>query len=134
MSELFEMDPRLGEHSSVVADLKLSRVLLVNDANFPWLILVPRVNKVSEIIDLSIEDQRILIEEIAHVSHIVKNLFNPDKLNVAALGNMVAQLHVHIIARFKDDIAWPAAAFGHERRVYSAERFEDILLMLQHAF
>ena len=134
MNEPFKIDHRLSENSAVIAELKLSRVLLANKENFPWLILVPKINNVRELVDLSQENQLILMEEIAYVSCIVKKIFHPDKLNIAALGNMVEQLHIHIIARFKDDIAWPNAPFNQEVGPYSVERFEDVISMLKQAF
>jgi diadenosine tetraphosphate (Ap4A) HIT family hydrolase len=95
-----------------VKRLPLCDVLLMNDARYPWLILVPRRPSVSEIIDLSPDDRGRLMDEIALASTALKGAFDPDKLNVAALGNRVRQLHVHIIARFVSDVAWPGPVWG----------------------
>lgn len=101
------LDPHLERDSSPIVSLKLCQVRLQHNAAFPWVILIPQRENVSEIIDLSEADQRVLMEEIALTSRVMKHLFKPDKLNVANLGNIVPQLHVHVVARFKDDKAWP---------------------------
>jgi diadenosine tetraphosphate (Ap4A) HIT family hydrolase len=106
------LHPRLEDDAGAVGDLPLSRLLLANDANYPWLLLVPRRAGASEIIDLSESDQIQLATEIAAVSHALKAVAPCDKLNVAALGNVVAQLHVHVIARRRSDPAWPKPVWG----------------------
>ncbi len=106
-SEPFSLHPRLLGESVFVLDLELSRLVLMNNKRFPWLLLVPRRPAVAEIVDLSDQDQRILWGEIATISKLLRNLFHPDKLNVATIGNLVPQLHVHLIARFRTDEAWP---------------------------
>jgi diadenosine tetraphosphate (Ap4A) HIT family hydrolase len=95
-----------------VGDLPLSRLLLANDANYPWLLLVPRRAGAGEIIDLSEADQIQLAAEIAAVSRVLRAVASCDKLNVAALGNVVPQLHVHVIARRRGDPAWPKPVWG----------------------
>jgi diadenosine tetraphosphate (Ap4A) HIT family hydrolase len=106
------LHPQLEGDAGAVGDLPLSRLLLANDANYPWLLLVPRRAGASEIIDLSESDQIQLAAEIATVSHALKAVAPCDKLNVAALGNVVAQLHVHVIARRRSDPAWPKPVWG----------------------
>jgi diadenosine tetraphosphate (Ap4A) HIT family hydrolase len=106
------LHPQLDSDSVFVGDLPLSRVLLLNDANWPWLLLVPRRAGASEIIDLTEADQVALTGEIAAICRALKALTSCDKLNVAALGNVVPQLHVHIIARRRDDAAWPKPIWG----------------------
>jgi diadenosine tetraphosphate (Ap4A) HIT family hydrolase len=106
------LHPQLEADADAVGDLPLSRLLLANDANYPWLLLVPRRAGASEIIDLSESDQIRLAAEIAAVSHALKAAAPCDKLNVAALGNVVAQLHVHVIARRRNDPAWPKPVWG----------------------
>jgi diadenosine tetraphosphate (Ap4A) HIT family hydrolase len=108
----FSLHRQLADDTTPVGDLPLSRVLLANDANYPWLILVPRLPAVTEIIDLEENAQVQLTAEIARASAALKALTACDKLNVAALGNMVPQLHVHVIARRKDDAAWPKPVWG----------------------
>lgn len=108
----FVLNPTLEKDTFFVADLPLSRLLLMNDARFPWLILVPRREGMRELVDLMPGDQDQLLREINSVSRCLQQLFKPDKLNVAALGNMVPQLHIHIIARFASDAAWPKPVWG----------------------
>jgi diadenosine tetraphosphate (Ap4A) HIT family hydrolase len=111
-SPTFSLHPQLAADTVPVGDLPLSRVLLANDANYPWLILVPRLPALSEIIDLEENAQIQLLNEIAAASDTLKDLTACDKLNIAALGNMVAQLHVHVIARSRGDAAWPKPVWG----------------------
>jgi diadenosine tetraphosphate (Ap4A) HIT family hydrolase len=108
----FALDPRLAADTRPVADLPLSRLLLMRDGNYPWLILVPRVAGAVEILDLDAADRARLWEEIERVAAALKAETGADKLNVAALGNVVSQLHVHVIARFHGDAAWPAPVWG----------------------
>jgi diadenosine tetraphosphate (Ap4A) HIT family hydrolase len=108
----FDLDPKLGADSIAVAELGLCSVRLMMDANYPWLLLVPRRAGAVEIIDLDRVDQGVLMEEIALASRALKASVVCDKLNVAALGNSVRQLHVHIIARQQDDAAWPRPVWG----------------------
>lgn len=108
----WQLHPQLAEDTHPIAHLALCDLLLMDDANHPWLILVPRVADAVELIDLDPAQQTELMHEIAIVSHAIKRTFKPDKLNVAALGNLVPQLHVHVIARFQVDIAWPKPVWG----------------------
>jgi diadenosine tetraphosphate (Ap4A) HIT family hydrolase len=108
----WSLHPQLDADTVPVGELALSRLLLATDANFPWLILVPRCEGVSEIIDLDAPRQAELTREIAVVCRALKAVVPCDKLNVAALGNMVPQLHVHIIARRRGDPAWPKPIWG----------------------
>ena len=96
-----------------VADWALSRVLVMNDARYPWLILVPRRGEAKEIFDLSAEDRATLIEEIARASDGLKKLSAAAKINIGALGNLVPQLHIHVVARNLGDAAWPGPVWGH---------------------
>jgi diadenosine tetraphosphate (Ap4A) HIT family hydrolase len=122
----WSLHPQLDADTVLVCDLALSRLLAMNDANFPWLILVPRRAGVSEIIDLGTE-QATLMDELALVSRALKDETCCDKLNVAAIGNVVPQLHIHVVARREDDAAWPKPVWGAvPRRVYETaviERF-----------
>ena len=111
MSE-FQLHPTLAADTMQVANLALCSVLLMNDARYPWLILVPRRPGLRDLIDLSDQDGELINREIRHCSQVLQSATAPYKLNVAALGNMVEQLHVHIIARHKDDSAWPGPVWG----------------------
>ena len=103
----WELDPLLERDTTPVGDMPLSRVLLIKDATYPWLLLVPRRHLASEITDLDAVEQAQLVTEIAHASRVLKELTSCHKINVAALGNVVPQLHVHVIARSRGDAAWP---------------------------
>jgi len=113
----FQLDSRLEADTYLVGELTLSRVLLMDDARFPWVILVPKRPDIREIIDLELRDRAMLYREMEAVMDAMKRLFSPTKLNVAALGNMVPQLHMHIIARFDDDQAWPKPVWSVGQRV-----------------
>lgn len=117
MESGFVLDHRLQADTLPVGDLALSHVLLMNDARFPWLILVPRRPDVSELTDLAAEEATLLMEEIRTATRVMLDLARPDKVNVGALGNMVAQLHVHVVGRFLSDPAWPGPVWGHGTRM-----------------
>jgi diadenosine tetraphosphate (Ap4A) HIT family hydrolase len=130
----FALDPRLAMDTHVVGNLEFSRVLLMDDARFPWLILVPRRAGLRDLIDLPRDDQHLLQDEIDRCARVLHALERPDKLNVAALGNVVAQLHVHVIARFVHDAAWPRPVWGvGERTPYSATALDARMTSLRAA-
>jgi diadenosine tetraphosphate (Ap4A) HIT family hydrolase len=108
----WRLDPQLERDTSAIDDLPLCRALLMADANYPWLILVPRRAGASEIVDLGPQDRAALLDEIARASEALRRVTSCDKLNVAAIGNVVAQLHVHVVARFRSDAAWPRPVWG----------------------
>lgn len=116
MTDDFALDPRLSADSVPVGDLALSSVYLMDDARFPWLVLVPRRGGASELTDLVAEDATALMEEIRIAVGVMLALAKPDKVNVGALGNIVPQLHVHVVGRFLSDPAWPGPVWGHGTR------------------
>lgn len=113
----FALDPRLEAGTTLVKTLGLSELRLMDDIRFPWLLLVPRRDGVREIIDLAEGDRQTLLQEIAMASHALKAVTGCHNLNVAALGNVVPQLHVHVIGRFPDDPAWPRPVWGYGKAV-----------------
>lgn len=122
----FELHPQLVKDSVWICDWPLCQLRLINDKNYPWFILVPRRPAVREIIDLSDDDQLLLWQESKKLSLLLRQHFSPDKLNIAALGNMVPQLHLHHIARFTHDKAWPAPVWGKVPAVaYSETELEN---------
>lgn len=130
----WQLDPKLADGSHPVAHLSLSELRLMDDATYPWLLLIPRVCEATELIDLDAAQQAMLMTEINRCSRIAKKLFLPTKLNVAALGNVVPQLHVHVIARFANDPAWPAPVWGRiEAAPYSPEALVERVARLQGA-
>jgi diadenosine tetraphosphate (Ap4A) HIT family hydrolase len=108
----FTLDPQLAADTHALGRFELSRVLMLDDARYPWLVLVPEIVGIEEIIELSDSDQQQLMREIASASRVLRALYKPDKLNVGALGNRVRQLHVHVLARFVSDVAWPGPVWG----------------------
>ncbi|MBX3725617.1 MAG: HIT domain-containing protein [Xanthomonadales bacterium] len=119
----FLLHPQLLTDSHPVCELALCSVRLVDDARFPWLILVPRQPFLRELMDLAAEDQLALLKEVNRAGRVLQRLYPADKLNIAALGNMVPQLHVHVIARRRDDEAWPRPVWGvGDPRPYAPDR------------
>jgi diadenosine tetraphosphate (Ap4A) HIT family hydrolase len=112
----FKLDSRLEADTLPIGDLALSSVLLLNDARFPWFVLVPRIEGVSELTDLSDEQSAQMMQEIRIAARVMLELSKPDKVNVGALGNIMPQLHVHVIGRFRSDPAWPGPVWGHGTR------------------
>ena len=131
----FTLHPTLARDTVLVSRLPLCRVLLMGDRRFPWLILVPERDSVREIHELPQGDRADLMEEIARVSEVLKRLFQPDKLNVGALGNIVPQLHIHVVARFVADPAWPGPVWGSgPAEPYADSELEEIRGRLATAF
>ncbi|WP_242106904.1 HIT domain-containing protein [Luteimonas aquatica] len=118
----YELHPQLAADTHPVIALGLCELRLMDDSNYPWLVLVPRVADARELIDLDSDQRRQLTEEIDLAARLLRDQFQPFKLNVAALGNLVPQLHVHVIARFEHDPAWPAPVWGRvTAKPYSPE-------------
>jgi len=109
---MFKLDPQLEADTFLVGMTPLSRILLMNDCRYPWLILVPERPDITEPFELNEGDQRTLWQESMTLGKLMKTIFEAQKLNIAALGNQVAQLHVHHIARFRTDVAWPRPVWG----------------------
>lgn len=129
---MFLLDPRLQQDTLHVGDFPLCRLLLCNDAQYPWFILVPRRADISEVFELAADDQAQLWQETTSLAAILDGLFAADKLNVAALGNVVSQLHMHVIVRKRDDGAWPAPVWGKFPAVpYTDEQFAAIVARLK---
>lgn len=125
---MFELHPQLAKDCVVLGDFPLCQVLLNKDANYPWFILVPRRKLIREIFELSEADQQQLLWESSYFSKQIYPLFEADKLNVAALGNMVPQLHVHHIVRYQTDVAWPGPVWGQVPAIeYKTERMAEIV-------
>jgi diadenosine tetraphosphate (Ap4A) HIT family hydrolase len=120
----FELDSRLATDSVLIADGPLSQIRLMNDDRFPWIVLVPRVSGASEWIDLNGDQQRLLLAEINQISRHLKQKPGVAKLNIGALGNIVPQLHIHIVGRREGDAAWPGPVWG----TGPAQRFDPDVL------
>ena len=117
--------------SHFITDLKLCSIRLINNAKFPWVILIPRRKKITAIFQLKKKDQHLLIEEISHVSKVMKKIFKAFNLNVEKIGNIVPQLHIHIIARLKKDATWPLSVWVTKNRNYQEEKLNRILIKLK---
>ncbi|WP_151671130.1 HIT domain-containing protein [Nitrincola schmidtii] len=127
----FKLHPQLKADTWVIGDFPLCRLLMMKDANYPWFILVPRRAGVTEIYHLSAKERAQMIEESAELSETLADLFMARKMNVAALGNMVPQLHLHHIVRYEDDVAWPGPVWGvAEAKPYSDEQVTSIFKKL----
>ncbi|MBC7211381.1 HIT domain-containing protein [Pseudomonas mosselii] len=124
---MFTLDSRLQEDSLVLGDLPLCRLLLSKDANYPWFILVPRRADITEVFELEEADQQQLWVETTALAEALKDAFAADKMNVAALGNVVSQLHMHVIVRRQGDAAWPAPVWGKVPAIgYTQEQIDGI--------
>lgn len=129
---MFKLNKTLARDTFEICDLKLCKVLLMNDQNYPWLILVPRIKDITDLHHIPMADQADLMNEISKVSHALEKITSPKKLNVAALGNIVSQLHIHIIARFENDAAWPAPVWGKTPAVlYSSDMSNELVKNLK---
>jgi len=129
---MFKLDSKLQDNKFFIADLKISRLLLANDSNYVWLILVPRKSNLVELIDLSFDEQVEVLREINVLSKILLEHFAAEKLNVATLGNVVSQLHIHVIARFKNDVTFPKPIWGNaEAKPYATGEAEKIIAKIQ---
>jgi diadenosine tetraphosphate (Ap4A) HIT family hydrolase len=134
LSAPFSLDSRLVADTLAVCDLPLSAVRLMNDARFPWLILVPRRLGASELIDLEPADRLRLWDEVSNAGRALAAIAKPKKLNIAAIGNIVAQLHVHVIARHEADAAWPRPVWGvGVAEPYETAAGEELVVALRHA-
>lgn|SRR3990167_3163529 len=130
---MFTLDSCLEKSSFKILDLPLSEVRLKNNHYFLWLVLVPRVSSViTEICDLSSIEQKILMDEIINVSRAIRTLISPDKINIGALGNLISQLHIHVIARFKNDLCWPHSVWQENapEKSYSIDEKNQLINQL----
>ena len=130
-----EIHPQLRKDCLLIGRFALSHLLLMRDANYPWFILVPDREGITEIYQLGEADQRQLLWESSHLAQTLAERFSPDKLNIAALGNVVPQLHVHHVVRRCDDAAWPAPVWGTApARAYTDDELARVLANVEGAF
>jgi len=125
---MFALDPRLYQDTLLIGDFSLSRVLLMNDARYPWVILVPKITEITEIFQLSENDQQQLMIESNFVAKKLNELVQADKMNVAALGNVVSQLHIHHVARFQTDESWPKPVWGIGKAITYSQQESDMVI------
>ena len=122
---MFKLDPLLAADTIELGDLPLCKVLLMNNAHVPWLVLVPRINNVREIYELDAENQILAHQESLLISKLIMDMFEGEKLNTGAIGNIVAQLHLHFVVRYQNDVCWPKPVWGNmPLQPYSTEEQE----------
>ena len=127
----FKLHKKFLKSSHHITDLQLCSIRLNDNSKFPWLILIPKRNKITDISDLNSKDQILLMKEIVYVSKIMKKLFKTSKLNVEKIGNIVPQLHIHIIARSKKDSTWPLSVLVVKGKTYSKLALKNLIEKLR---
>ena len=130
----FKIDKKFLKSSHHIIELKLCSIRLNDNTKFPWVILIPKRNKITDMTNLNSKDQILLMKEIIYVSKIMKKLFKTTNLNVEKIGNIVPQLHIHIIARRKTDSSWPLSVWIVKGKPYAAKVLKDILDKIRVAF
>jgi diadenosine tetraphosphate (Ap4A) HIT family hydrolase len=120
--------------SHLIADLKLCSIRLIDNAKFPWIILIPKRKNINDISELNLKDQMLLMKEIVYCSKLMKKIFKTKKLNVEKIGNIVPQLHIHIIARSTKDSTWPLSVWVVKGKPYSKESLKKIIDLLKKGF
>ena len=131
---LFKLDKKFLKTSHHITNFKLCTIMLYDNSKFPWVILIPKRNKITEITDLNSKDQILLMKEIVYVGRIMKKLFKTSKLNIEKIGNIVPQLHIHIIARSKKDSSWPLSVWVVRSKKYSKTALTNMIEKLIKAF
>ena len=131
---MFKINNKFLKSSHYIVDLKLCSVRLNDNSKFPWLILIPKRKNVTDISDLNSKDQILLMKEIVFVSKLMKKLFKTSKLNIEKIGNIVPQLHIHIISRKKTDSSWPLSVWVVKEKKYSVKNLKDVLNKIKLAF
>lgn len=131
----FKLDERLTNSCIYIDDWSLSRILLKNNADYPWVILVPRKNNISDITELATTEKHQLMDEINAMATIMKTLFQPNQLNIGTLGNIVSQLHIHIVARFTHDKLWPHSVWQEalSNTPYNEQVLKELMLNFHSA-
>ena len=130
----FILNRKFLKSSHHITDLKLCSIRLHDNSKFPWIILIPKRNKITDMSDLNSKDQILLMKEIVHVSKIMKKLFKTSKLNIEKIGNMVPQLHIHVIARSKKDSSWPLSVWVVKGKNYTKAALSIMMKKVRKAF
>ena len=129
-----KVDKNFLKDSHLIADLKLCSIRLIDNIKFPWIILIPKRKNVNDISELNSKDQILLMKEIVYCSKLMKKIFKTKKLNVEKIGNIVPQLHIHIIARTIKDSTWPLSVWVTKGKLYPKESLEKIINLLKKYF
>jgi diadenosine tetraphosphate (Ap4A) HIT family hydrolase len=130
----FKLHKKFLKSSHHLLDLKLCKVRLHDNSKFPWIMLIPNRKNINDITDLNTKDQMLLMKEIIFSSKVMKKLFKTSKLNVEKIGNIVPQLHIHIIARYKKDSSWPLSVWVVKGKLYSAKALKEVINKIRLAF
>ena len=130
----FKLDRKFLKSSHHITDLKLCSIRLHDNFKFPWIILIPKRIKITDITDLNSKDQILLMKELVYVSRLMKKLFKTSKLNVEKIGNLVPQLHIHVVARYKKDTSWPLSVWVVKGKTYSKVALSEILNKIRKVF
>ena len=130
----FKLDRKFLKSSHHITDLKLCSIRLHDNSKFPWIILIPKRIKITDITNLNSRDQILLMKELVYVSRLMKKLFKTSKLNVEKIGNLVSQLHIHIIARYKKDTSWPLSVWVVKGKPYSKVALSEIINKIRKVF
>ncbi|MDC0384398.1 HIT family protein [bacterium] len=128
------VDKNFLKDSYYINRLKLCTIRLINNSKFPWIILIPNRKNKTDITDLNVKDQILLMKEIVHCSKLMKKIFKTPKLNVEKIGNKVPQLHIHIIARFKKDSSWPLSVWVVKGKPYTEKALSETISKINKAF
>ena len=131
---MYRINKKFLKSSHYIVDLKLCSVRLNDNSKFPWLILIPKKKNITDISKLNSKDQILLMKEIVLVSRLMKKLFKTSKLNIEKIGNIVQQLHIHIISRKRTDSSWPLSVWVVKGKKYSAKNLKDVLNKIRSAF
>ena len=131
---MFKINNKFLKSTHHILDLELCAIRLHDNSKFPWIMLIPKRNKINDISELNYKDQKLLMKEIVFSSKVMKKLFKTSKLNVEKVGNIVPQLHIHIIARYKKDISWPLSVWVVKSKSYSAKALKEIVNKIRIAF
>ena len=129
-----KVSKRFLKDSHLIAELKLSSIRLIDNAKFPWIILIPKRKNITDISELNSKDQMLLMKEIVHCSKLMKRIFKTKKLNVEKIGNIVPQLHIHVIARSTNDSSWPLSVWVVKGKPYLKEPLKKIIDLLKKGF
>ena len=130
----FKLDRKFLKSSHHITDLKLCSIRLHDNSKFPWIIIIPKRIKITDITNLNSKDQILLMKELVYVSRLMKKLFKTSKLNVEKIGNLVPQLHIHVVARHKKDTSWPLSVWVVKGKPYSKVALSEILIKIRKAF
>ena len=130
----FKLDRKFLKSSHHITELKLCSVRLHDNSKFPWVILIPKRIKITDITDLNSKDQILLMKELVYVSRLMKKVFKTSKLNVEKIGNLVPQLHIHVVARHKKDTSWPLSVWVVKGKPYSKVALSEIINKIRKVF